>query len=598
MPPHSLLRTLRHRSTPTLPSEHAERPPVPMIILPSIFITIPFEEGGHFWCLYPGSASPHPNALLPTTPGANNVSFATSMRNSRVNGTASDSFDVPLPDFKAIEDAIDRLRRAGETPTFRRPKRSDEVVLPKKKHALAHGNEQNLMEAPQPLKSGKWGRRPKTPPFSFPASKDEETVEGKKKKKARPPPLTSISYESIVSQPFSPTSPEAFYAQVSSPKDSESKRNKKRSSLGWLFNNKRPSVRKGESNTMGVVFESERHDLEEQDVEVTLDRVVESAMPNSPGAESTATVDSDVHKPLPPLPPSTSISQDPPTEELSDSEIAKRVELIVANYLAKELPNEPIPEVQENREEKKDSSESSQATTSTPTKIKRKFSLKRLRERFLSSPSAPPVPELPTTTTQVDKPAVGIAGVPQPIDPPFTPPPIPSLDSIPRNFPIASTSSEEVAHFLLSSSDSNSGPIDPPFTPPSIPSSSSLLNSEQGVVIAPPLLLKDEEVDLSTSSEDSSNTTTTSNSSGNSDASTPESSPPDTPAHVQFGPVFGIRQGSVDEKMSMAIPIVDIAIVEKRIEVHDGNGITRSNGVRTKLASLHFDQIDFDTTDF
>jgi len=292
-------------------------------------------------------------------------------------------------------------------------------------------------------------------------------------------------------------------------------------------------------------------------------------------------------------------SQDAPIEELSDSEIAKRVELIVANYLAKELPNEPTPEVQENKEERKEQSESSRDVPSAPTKIKRKFSLKRLRERFLSS-SVPPVPELPTTTKQVDRPAVivGIASVPEPIDPPFTPPPIPSLDSIPRNFPVASTSSEEVVHILLSSSDSNSGPIDPPFTPPSIPSLSSLADIGQGAVIASPLLPKDEEVDLSTSSEDSSNTTTTSNSSGNSDGSTPESSPPDTPAHVRFGPLFGIQQGSVGEKMSMAIPVVDIAIVEKRIEAHDGNGMTRSNGVRTKLASLHFDQIDFDTTAF
>lgn len=565
--PSSLLRALTNRSTPTLASERNERQKnMRMVLTPSIFVTLPLEEGGHFWCVLPGSACPLP-LPRPPTPTANTPSGSNS------------SFDAPIPDIAAIEETVDRLRRAGETPTFRRPSRANEVVLPKKKYVHAHGHDHR---------------------HGFEDSMSVSTMgrstpeDGKKKRKSRPPPLTSISYESIVSQPFSPSSPEAFH--VSMPRDTEAKpKEKKRNSLGWIFSSsKRSTVRK--DNNMGSVLESEQFEAQfavrREDEEVTLDQVMESTLPNSPGAESThttATFESDLHKPLPPLPPTKSISQ-----QLQDSQGDE--DLTLTRHRSRGLPSEPV----EEQQQQKDSNESTRP--STPSKIKRKFSLKKLRERFISSP-APPVPELPNVAfTQAgnNKPtSTAIAGIASvspegPIDPPFTPPPIPSLDSVPREFPVIS--SIEVVGAIESAS---SGPIDPPFTPPHfVPESESSSHAlETETVIAVPLLLKDDETeqDLSTASEDSTNTSGTS-SGGSSTTSTPESSPPDTPANVDFGPIFGMDQVAA----KLPLDLLPAAVMEKKIEqaVVLNEGMTRSNGYRTKLASMHFDQIEFDTSAF
>jgi hypothetical protein len=212
-------------------------------------------------------------------------------------------------------------------------------------------------------------------------------------------------------------------------------------------------------------------------------------------------------------------------------------------------------------------------TVEKEKKVKRKFSLKRLRERFLSGPTPtaaediPRVPDLPSVL-----PSIG------PIDPPFTPP------SLPVDPPFTPPSL----------------PIDPPFTPPPLPvfvlsppppavpvarseehiANAKIIETTRADSPSPPPL--DEDSNVSTSSEGSSIAVSHT-------PFSPHSSPPDTPDSVRVDPVFGILQenDAQEFKPEKKVPLVPEVDVE--IALVD-TGITRSAGMRRQLDSLRFNE--------
>lgn len=577
MPPSSLLRALKHRSTPTLSSGHFEpvHPKEGYIFIPSIFVTLPIEEGGHFWCILPGSACPAPVPLSPTIA----------------------QLDVPLPDISAIEDTIDKLRRAGEAPTFRRPTRPGEVVLPKKKlshrsqhhHPVDYTHHYNQQQHYSTEFHGLLGesqqQRSRTPPIPLSRQFSERETSQEisssripknlRKNKSRPPPLTSASYESVIATPFSPSSPEASqHARSSSPKFGEQKE-KRRGSFGWLFSNKR-AARK----SMEVVAEDEGKKSEDNKTNsyyavlrnVSEQRCIEPALlasPISPGAGSAGTYESDTDKPLPLIPNSVAMSISEATVSssgLSKAALDSKQDMSPvesAKYPSKALPEKPTSTISMDVSSK--SATVKEPAKSSPERqgsLKRKFSLKRLREKFLTSP-APPVPAIPPSVSKTPADLVGMSELPaEATDLPLTQRSLPSS---------ASAETDET--------ESESLPIDTPFTHPPIP------ESVTEPVVAP-LSPKDEEFDPSTSSEDSNNI-----SSGSSAASTPDSSPPDTPDHVEFGPIFEMQNKPLE------IGAANAKLMDPITVASDGD-IPRSNAIQTKLASFHFDQIDFDTNAF
>jgi hypothetical protein len=615
--PHAILRALRHRSTPTLlPStSNLQGPELQdgFLVVPSIFITVPDEEGSHHWCAFAGTAVP-------------------------LNASSSPSFDVPLPDFAAIEETIDRLKRAGETPTFRRPGKTDDVVLPKKKHG--HQNHQHAVHSHSNNAGTGVGTkrpRPKRPQTSPITRQERAQVESKtashehaapnstttepnangrfiptkvlrslskgKKQKHRPPPVfTSIPYDSVVAQPFS--APMRYGA---SPRSPTSPKRQKRNSLGWLFSGKRanvPAMRES-VEILDAVAEREHDAAQEAWATQINEYTVEYVMPacfegdnfHEPPHSPAETHESDFDKPLPPIPvilantlPQEDLiaefSNDATSSETSVAEMqindSVQVQVVMAINDAFRDVDFPLTQPRTPPAEETTSNIPSNASTMPSTtvekekKVKRKFSLKRLRERFLSGPTPavaediPQVPDLPSTILVL--PSIG------PIDPPFTPP------SLPVDPPFTPPSL----------------PIDPPFTPPPIPvfvlspppPAVPVSRSEEYIVNAkiiettradspspPPL---DEDSNVSTSSEGSSMAVSHA-------PFSPRSTPPDTPDSVHVGPVFGILQENdvqelkPDEKDPLVSEVnVEIAIVD--------TGITRSAGMRRQLDSLRFNE--------
>lgn len=618
--PHAILRALRHRSTPTLlPSTLNSQAPEQQdsfLIIPSIFITVPDEEGAHHWCALAGTAT-------------------------SLNASDSPSFDVPLPDFAALEETIDRLKRAGEAPTFRRPGKGDEVVLPKKKYGnqnAHHKNHQvhqhqrivhshsNNGAGPEVSTKRPRPKRPQTSPITrqelarveigapsreyttgreealeagasgrfTPAKVFRSLSKGKKQKRRPPPVFTSTSYESVVPQPFS--APAQYGSLPRAPPLASG--SKKRNSLGWLFPSKRASVPVMHRSVEVLRMVAEQQDIAAQqpwtseDNDATIEYDMPVCLEDSPLSPA-ETHESDFDKPLPPIPdtlvetfpqevsvPMADSSNDATSSEASAAEMqindSVQVQVVMAmNDAFKDvdfcLTQPRTPPANETTTNVAGNASTTPSTiVEKEKKVKRKFSLKRLRERFLSGPTftaqdVPPLPDIPPAILVL--PSIG------PIDPPFTPP------SLPIDPPFTPPSL----------------PIDPPFTPPSLPvfvlspqpPAVSVSRSEERMANAetiettrtdspspPPL---DEESNVSTSSEDSS---------GSSAAipntpSSPDSTPPDTPHSIRVGPVFRLLQGN--EAQESKPP------VEDEITTID-TGITRSAGMRRQLDSLRFNE--------
>lgn len=587
--PHAILRALRHRSTPTLlPSTSTsasttELPQSHLNSIPSIFVTVPDEEGSHHWCVLAGTAAP-----LYQRPG-------------------HQAFDAPLPDFAALEETISQLKRAGETPTFKRPGQKDDVVLPKKKHghgkgAAAHHHHQHQHEhhhqhhQPQHPQHGHHAagkrprpKRPQTSPITitrrerfqvedddisnnqdyFGASPSDvqmivDTPESppasgrftptkvlrslSKSKRTRPPPVfTSVSYESVVAQPMSaPASTSSFDPTG---KGFEQTPKRKRSSLGWLFQ-KRAATVPAALPQEEVVLVERLFVVPEIEITPPYEEEDELEEPPSP----VGTHESDLDKPLPPIPAelANSSSEDVMASETmspSTSSEASAAEMQINDSIQVQVGIPFSYEAQAGSIDFPTSTSSDLSSQAAPgqmdggKKIKRKFSLKRLRERFLSSPT--PVEEVPPV------------------------PPVPVLPS--------------TMHTFLAS-----GPIDPPFTPPSmedatfpastVPMPSKRVTSmdESVAEASPARVTLDEDSNVSTSSEDSSGISS-------SVSSTPDNSPPETPGADSVGPVFELLQGS---KITKTIE-TDVAIVEPH-----ATGITRSTGMR-QLDSLRFEEMTF-----
>ena len=582
--PHAILRALRHRSTPTLlPSTSVsasttDLPQSHVNPVPSIFITVPDEEGAGHWCLLAGSAAP-----LYQRPG-------------------HQAFDAPLPDFAALEETISQLKRAGETPTFKRPGHKDDVVLPKKKHghgkgaAHQHQHQHQYQHQHQPQhqqhghhSAGKRPRpkRPQTSPITrrerfqvededvdsnqdyfgasvsdvqmivdapepppasgrFTPTKVLRTLN--KSKKSRPPPVfTSVSYESVVPQPMSaPASASSFDPMG---KGFEQTPKRKRSSLGWLFQKRAvtvPAVLQQEE----VVLVERLYVVPEIEITPPCEEDDEVEEPLSPDG----THESDLDKPLPPIPAelANSSSEDVVASETmspATSSEASAAEMQINDSIQVQVGIPFGYEAQAGSIDFPTSASSDLSSQAAPgpadkeKKVKRKFSLKRLRERFMSSPT--PVEEVPPV------------------------PPVPVLPS--------------TMHTFL-----NSGPIDPPFTPPSmedaifpastVPAPSKRVTSldESVAEASPARVTLDEDSNVSTSSEDSSAISS-------SVSSTPDNSPPETPGADSVGPVFELLQGA---KITKTIE-TEVTIVEPL-----ASGITRSTGMR-QLDSLRFEEMTF-----
>lgn len=604
--PHAILRALRHRSTPTLlpsgsssthefPNHHSTVYPIP-----SIFITIPDDEGGHHWCALAGTAAPFHHARSTFPQGGDDVP------------------PPPLPDFAALEETISKLKKAGETPVFRRPSgRKDEgvVVLPKKKYGAGQGvsHDQYVYqvepqpEEPQQRQSGK-GKRPPRPkrqssplvrgervqeddvdqdyfgatPTSevdmlannehVPAAAAEQEQGGRfapnkvfrrlsksKKSTNRPSSVfTSVSYESVVAQPFSaPAEVESFEARARPRVQTPTK---KRSSLGWFFSKRTSVVVPSQEEALEPVAEFEPYGA------YSMSQVYNMAMrgeeiygdvPMSP----VETHESGLDKPLPPIP-------EPPSEDIdiaetiaeptepSDSSEASAAEMqindsaqvqVILQAMPPQLPKMP-------------QHTSSTAPMEKDKKIKRKFSLKRLKEKFTSTSEKdvpPPVPALPTVH-------LFRAGIVNMAD-----------ATLPAAVPVATMPTGT--------------------SPTSSSSETKVVTVDEVMVIEAPIAPRTTLDGSSTSSEDSAA----------SNSSTPDSSPPETPDAASDGPVFELLQ-SADASATVkgATKALEREAgyaddVEVRVVVVGGDGeplaggIPRSAGMRRQLDSLRFTEMTF-----
>ncbi|KAG8753146.1 hypothetical protein FRC14_006370 [Serendipita sp. 396] len=201
---------------------------------------------------------------------------------------------------------------------------------------------------------------------------------------------------------------------------------------------------------------------------------------------------------------------------------------------------------------------STQQSDSKERKPKRKFSLKRLREKFLSSPStpAPPVPSLPTTVDTTKIPLVPILVITAPVMPPSN-----TYEPV-SSFPFGETTGDV--------QDAEDQSVSPRVTMESV--ASIQINHAS----------LDEDSNGSTSSEDSGSSAIAST------VSTPDSTPPDTPdSATSEGAIFAAQQKQIGVAPSSAMPGLDAIAKSKEVLA----GIPRSHGMRMKLDSLHFEEL-------
>ncbi|CAG7853409.1 SubName: Full=Uncharacterized protein {ECO:0000313/EMBL:CCA74518.1} [Serendipita indica DSM 11827] len=585
-----------------LPSSHRQHAAAPVArpppLIPSIVVTIPEEEGGSHYCALLGSPYPATDSgIIAATNAA-----ATMLHSNRMYAPyeatspneeelpletvddfgasySSSGFDAPLPDFEALEETISQLRNAEHAPVFRRPSsrcEEDGIVMPRRKSAHADADvPQYVHEAGAGrgfLPSGaKKTSRPRPPRRvqSSPVPHDVEQFTDAQNdslffsselaarervsspppkpslfrrfsKKQRPAPLSSISSDSfvaprnVVSPPLtSPTDPFAFDQTLpTSPtqegwnSDGEPKRRKRSSLKRLLLLEKRERA--------SVVY-----DTMQSIHEVSTQATVESpdngyTMPNCfNDIDERETQESDRDKPLPPLPlpPSQSAGS---SDEYVEVQICNSPVLFDVVTAIRDIPPEPAyEEVQEPVV-----SATPKAKEAPLKSIKRKLSLKRLKERFSSTPTpAPPVPPMPVQFR------------------PVTRPPIPSVViTAPMDWPMS-----HVETFMDEST------VSPRVT-------------SETLVSAP---IPDEDSNLSTSSEDSSGSSAIDSSA----LPSPDSTPPATPDHiVSVGSVFESQQESIKDGHTKQVN-VDVQIVTPLSHVEIDAGIPRSPG-RIDLGSL------------
>ncbi|KAG8816386.1 hypothetical protein FRC18_001037 [Serendipita sp. 400] len=666
----NLLRALRHRSTPTLLPSSDPQPPSPTghwdIFVPSIVVSIPPEEGGGHYCAFAGSPFPPSRAKIAaataaaaaghfrdyqstfsSTPtlviDANSVlaSVRGGAGGANVNnGQASlaGSFDAPLPDFAALEEVISKLRKQGETPTFRRPGSPMEqqgVVMPKRKSVVPEmedNHEEDRFVDSKGLPSGaKKTSRPRPPRGSFPpnlssfALKDEEwelpmspttpteeviqvaeeaimqamhaaqnpttqtqrkqgllrgfTKRRKDQQQQQQQPRASISHESVLnSRPVvvvadspeddlfdgthgthpSPSS-RSILQRSQSPVVQQQGGKTKRNSLNWLLPSKKQKQPKRTSLPPQPLVERASYPVDVQWPPVPAQSNIvpahdaEYRLPDCFPEVEEASAELDNEKPLPPIPVSQS-------QASGYDDAYEHVEMQIRNTPVVA----PVPVFPEEPQQSTASAItpitefSTQQSDSKERKPKRKFSLKRLREKFLSSPStpAPPVPSLPTTVDTTKIPLVPILVITAPVMPPS------NTYEPASSFPFGETTGDV--------QDAEDQSVSPRVTMESV--ASIQINHAS----------LDEDSNGSTSSEDSGSSAIAST------VSTPDSTPPDTPdSATSDGAIFAAQQKQIGVAPSSAMPGLDAITKSKEVLA----GIPRSHGMRMKLDSLHFEEL-------
>jgi hypothetical protein len=503
--------------------------------------------------------------------------------------------EPPLPDFAALEETIQKLRRAGETPTFKRPTRPDEVVLPKKKAAFGKGISSQQFQSQRENGMEDWnavtrrwtqqarqdsnidredgdddfyGSSPNanhsmsefdrsTSNAQSGRSSPAKFIRGITKPKAKdaskkaPRPLVLQASSSSSSRHYgdgtystrpssaSPTSPEygaegQWMASASGSDRTARKPLKRRSSLGWLFSSNRRSslptgIGAGEAQPVMAIVQ--QHNV-----------------PETVEERSAESHESALNKPLPPLPTSAheeTIAGVVQTEE--PTAIVASESAPFNQFERVQTPEQFTTTVQAHRE--------------TPTggaKLKKKFSLKRLREKFMapSSTNIPPVPTLPTS--------INVNTVLS-IDPMHTD--------------------------MVTSSPTEGEPIELVTEMPTSLSASTM--DTMVTALSDPSVLHDEEMDRSTSSEDSGSGSSATDSSNVTESanSTPYSTPPDTPNSAEGEKAFRVQQDmsvAVVEQISVLVTKETIVSAPvDTLEDKDGlAGLKRSHGMRTNLDTM------------
>ncbi|PVF92380.1 hypothetical protein CPB86DRAFT_819687 [Serendipita vermifera] len=612
--PHSLLRALKYRSTPTLPSPsqqrqqqrqyQQEKPPNPTPPTPSIFISFPDDEGGGHWCVYAGSSYITTRAILSSLYPSQQVLANAASHQDQEDGPE----EPPLPDFAALEDTIQKLRRAGETPTFKRPTRPDEVVLPKKKAAFGKGisSQQYQSQRENGIEdwnavSRRWAQQQarqdsasntgrqdgdedlyggspianhsmsdldransnsqsgRSSPAKFIRGITKTKVKDASKKAPRALVLqaTPSAASSSSSRHYgdgtdystrpasaSPTSPE-YVAEgqwmASQPSATSSDRNirkslKRRSSLGWLFSSNR---NRRASLPIGVGAGEETP---------VMAIVQQYNVPETVEERSAESHESALNKPLPPLPRTSE-------ETIRPSSGSGEVETQEPSPIAR--PESAMSNQPERTGTPEQFTTTIQVEKGAPVggaKLKKKFSLKRLREKFMSpsTTNIPPVPPLPTVVN------------------------VNTVSSIDSNPTEMVTSLDEAEPIELVTE---------------MPTSLSASTMDTMVTaLTDPSALNDEDMDRCTASEDSGSGSSATDSSNvaESAASTPYSTPPDTPNSAEGEKVFQVQQDlSVVVVEQIKALVAKEEVISAPVEVLEKDaGLKRSHGMRMNLDAV------------